>query len=97
VAPQETKAADARFDAPAPVAPHEVAPAEFAHPLLPVPKMQPSPVVVSENAPVKVTEIATTANESLPVGAPKMLNPIEYARALKTSTAVEVAANDVNI
>jgi hypothetical protein len=74
------------------IAPHEVAPAEFAHPLLPVPKMQPSPVVVSENAPAKVTEIATTANESLPVGAPKMLNPIEYARALKTSTAVEVAA-----
>jgi hypothetical protein len=74
------------------IAPHEVAPAEFAHPLLPVPKMQPSPAVVSENTPAKVTEIATTANESLPVGAPKMLNPIEYARALKTSTAVEVAA-----
>src|SRR5947207_6508462 len=40
------------------ISPHEVAPAEIAHPLLPVPKMQLSPAPVAESAPPKVTEVA---------------------------------------
>jgi L,D-transpeptidase catalytic domain len=74
------------------IAPHEVAPVEFSHPLLPVPKMQPSPVVVSENIPARVTEIATTSKETFPVAGPKMLNPVEYAQALKAHAAAEVAS-----
>jgi L,D-transpeptidase catalytic domain len=74
------------------ISPHEVAPADIAHPLLPVPKMQASPALVTENAPVKVTEVATTANEVPPVAAPKMLNPIEYAQALKARAAADVAS-----
>ena len=74
------------------ISPHEVAPTEIAHPLLPVPKMQPSPAPVAENALVKVTEVATAANEPFPVGATKMLNPIEYAQALKVRAATDLAS-----
>jgi lipoprotein-anchoring transpeptidase ErfK/SrfK len=74
------------------ISPHEVAPTEIAHPMLPVPKMQTSPAVVAENTLAKVTEVATAANEPFPVGATKMLNPIEYARALKVRAAADVAS-----
>src|SRR4029079_8542453 len=74
------------------ISPHEVSPAEIAHPLLPVPKMQPSPVPVAENTAPKVTEVATAGNGAFPVGAAKMLNPIEYAQALKVRAATDLAS-----
>ena len=74
------------------ISPHEVGPAEIAHAMLPVPKLRPSPPDVTETAPAKVTEIATTANEPLSVAAPKMLNPVEYAQALKVRAAADVAS-----
>jgi chemotaxis protein histidine kinase CheA len=84
------------------VAPHEVAPAEFAHPLLPVAKMQPAPAVVGDNAPavpgghVTRIELASAKADGLPDAGstmpPKLLNPIEYAQALKARASAEAAA-----
>jgi hypothetical protein len=54
--------------------------------------MRPAPDVVADNAPAKVTEVATTANEAFPVATPKMLNPVEYAQALKARAAADVAS-----
>jgi hypothetical protein len=71
------------------ISPSEVAPAAFTNPLLPVPKMQASPVPL-DVASAKVTEVAA-ADNALTV-APKLLNPIEYAQALKARAAAEIAA-----
>src|SRR5215471_2427992 len=71
------------------ISPNEVAPAAFTNPLLPVPKMQPSPLPL-DVASAKVTEVAA-ADNALTV-APKLLNPIEYAQALKARAAAEIAA-----
>src|SRR5215471_9680895 len=71
------------------ISPSEVAPAAFTNPLLPVPKMQASPVP-PDMASAKVTEVAA-ADNALTV-APKLLNPIEYAQALKVRAAAEIAA-----
>jgi len=74
------------------IAPREVAPSEFVHPLLPVPKMQPSPLELTENTGPRATELASAATETMPVGSPKLLNSIEYAQALKARAAADVAA-----
>ena len=89
------------------VSPHEVAPAEIAHPLLPVPKMQPAPAVVADNTPTEtlktpatagqgnaVIEVASAKNDAV-AGAstsPKMLNPVEYAQVLKVRAVDETTA-----
>ncbi len=73
------------------VSPHDVKPAEIVNPLLPVPQLQPAPALVTENRPAKVAEAATSASE-LPAAATKLLNPIEYARALKVRAAADVAS-----
>jgi lipoprotein-anchoring transpeptidase ErfK/SrfK len=74
------------------ISPHEVTPSAISHPLLPVPKMQPSPVPVVDATPPKVTEVATVANDPLPMGSLKLLNPLEYAQALKTRAAADLAS-----
>jgi lipoprotein-anchoring transpeptidase ErfK/SrfK len=74
------------------ISPHEIAPTEIAHPMLPVPKLQRSPAPVVENALVKNTQVATTANDYLPVGATKMLNPSEYAQTLKVRATADLEA-----
>ena len=71
------------------ISPSEVAPAAFTNPLLPAPKMQASPIP-PDMASAKVTEVAA-ADNALTV-APKLLNPIEYAQALKARAAAEIAA-----
>jgi hypothetical protein len=71
------------------ISPHEIQPSEFASPLLPTPKIQPSPALATSE---KVTEIASAGNQPLPVASPQMLNPIEYAQALKVRAAADVAA-----
>jgi hypothetical protein len=71
------------------VSPQEVTPVEMAHPLLPVPKMQPASALATEITPAR---IATAASDPLPAGRPKMLNPIEYAHDLILRTAAEVAS-----
>jgi lipoprotein-anchoring transpeptidase ErfK/SrfK len=43
------------------VSPHEVAPAEISHPLLPVPKMQPAPVFVSDSTPAEALKTSAYA------------------------------------
>src|SRR5262249_30569976 len=53
------------------ISPHELTPSTISHPLLPVPKMQPSPLPVVDAAPPKVTEVATAANAPLPIGSSK--------------------------
>ena len=74
------------------ISPHEVAPTAFAHPLLPVPKMQSTPVPLAGSTTPKITEIAAAGNEALPLGSPKLLNPLEYAQALKTRATADIAA-----
>jgi L,D-transpeptidase-like protein len=74
------------------ISPHELAPSSITHPMLPVPKMQPSPVPVAEVAAAKVTEVAAAGNDPLLLGAPKLLNPLEYAQALKERAAADIAA-----
>ena len=70
------------------IAPHEVAPSEFAHPLLPVPKLQMSPLATAENAAPKRTEVAAAGNDPIPLGSSKPLNPSEYAQALKARASI---------
>jgi lipoprotein-anchoring transpeptidase ErfK/SrfK len=74
------------------IAPHEVAPLEFAHPLLPVPKMQPSPVPVADATPPKATEVAAAGNDPVPLRSRNLLNPYEYAQALKSRATADIAA-----
>jgi len=74
------------------ISPHELTPSTISHPLLPVPKMQPSPLPVVDAAPPKVTEVATAANAPLPIGSSKPLNPLEYAQALKIRAAADLAS-----
>jgi hypothetical protein len=73
------------------ISPHEITPSEIAHPSLPLPKLQPAPVQVTENTPLRTTDVATAGIAALPVGAPRMLNPIEYAQALKTRALADAA------
>jgi hypothetical protein len=73
------------------ISPHEVAPATFTHPLLPVPKMQPSPAP-GEMVSAKVTEIAAADNAATLAVSPKLLNPLEYAQALKARATADIAA-----
>ena len=73
------------------ITPHELAPSEFAHPLLPVPKLQPSPLTTADSAP-KRTEVASAGDDPLPVASPKLLNPLEYAQALKARAAADMTA-----
>src|SRR5947207_1351675 len=62
------------------VSPHEVAPAEISHPLLPVPKMQPAPALVADSTPTATLktsayagqgsaaiEVASAKSDALPV------------------------------
>jgi L,D-transpeptidase catalytic domain len=72
------------------ISPNEVAPAAFTHPLLPVPKMQPSPVPGELAA--KVTEVAAVDDAATLAVSPKLLNPFEYAQALKARAAADMAA-----
>src|SRR5262245_54170785 len=74
------------------ISPHEVAPAAFAHPLLPVPKMQPLPAPLAEVTPPRITEVATADNAATLAVSPKLLNPLEYAQALKARAAADIAA-----
>ena len=74
------------------ISPHELAPSEFSHALLPVPKMQPSPAPLAETWSPKATEIAAAGNDPLPIASPKLLNPLEYAQALKVRAAADTAA-----
>ena len=48
------------------ISPHEVAPVSITHPLLPVPKMLPSPGSVADTAAAKVTEIAAAGYTPFP-------------------------------
>jgi hypothetical protein len=74
------------------ISPHEVAPASITHPMLPTPKLLPSPASVADAGPAKATEIAAAGNDPLPIGGPRLLNPLEYARALKARAAADVAS-----
>jgi lipoprotein-anchoring transpeptidase ErfK/SrfK len=73
------------------ISPGEVVPAAITNPLLPVPTLKPGPAL-AENTPQKPTEVAIAANASLPLGEPKLLNPVEYAKALKARAAADAAA-----
>jgi hypothetical protein len=74
------------------IAPREVAPSEFVHPLLPVPKIQPSLVAGAESTVSKITQLAIAGTGPISVGSPKLLNPLEYAQGLKARAAAEIAA-----
>jgi lipoprotein-anchoring transpeptidase ErfK/SrfK len=72
------------------ISPREVGPVEITSPLLPVPSLQPSPAL-AENVVQKPTEVATTATATLPLGEPKLLNPLAYAQALKVRAVADAA------
>jgi hypothetical protein len=74
------------------ISPHEVAPESMTHPMLPVAKLQSSPIPVADATPAKVTEIAAAGSDPLPLGAPKLLNPLEYAHALKARAAADLTS-----
>jgi hypothetical protein len=74
------------------IAPHEVTPLEFSHRLLPVPKMQASPLLAADNAEPKLTEVAAATGTALASETAKLLNPFEYAQALKARDAADIAA-----
>ena len=42
--------------------------------------------------PAKVTEIAAAGSDPLPLGAPKLVNPFEYAQSLKARAAADLAS-----
>ena len=72
------------------IAPHEVEPAAFAHPLLPVPKLQAFPSTTADNGVPKPTEVASAGNDYPTSAPPKLLNPLEYAQALKARAVAEI-------
>jgi lipoprotein-anchoring transpeptidase ErfK/SrfK len=88
------------------ISPREVKPADFSHSWLPVLKTHPDPSVVVEDTTLGGNEASADARQvgaaqvvsvstSLPDGAkpttPKLLNPIEYAHALKARATTEAA------
>src|SRR5215468_7596742 len=52
------------------ITPHDVAPLEFSHRLLPVPTMQASPLLAADNAEPKLTEVAAAGSAALPSETP---------------------------
>ncbi len=74
------------------IAPHEVAPSKFVHALLPVPKLQPSPLTVANNQAPRLTEVASAGDDHVSAGSPKLLNPYEYAQVLKGRAATDISA-----
>ncbi len=84
------------------VSPRDVVPQEFAHALLPVPKMQPAPEQAVETGAVvpaeRLTQVATTESGSDMIGAPaaaaetKLYNPIAYAKLLKIKADADAKA-----
>jgi len=71
---------------------HEVAPAPFAHPRLPVARIRPAPAGI-DGAALAALATPTVAATSEPAVAAKarMLNPIEYAQLLKARAAADAA------
>jgi lipoprotein-anchoring transpeptidase ErfK/SrfK len=74
------------------IAPHEVAPSKFAHTLLPVPKLQPSPLTIANNHAPRLTEVASAGDDHLSAGSPNLLNPYQYAQVLKDRAAADIDA-----
>ena len=64
----------------------EAAPVEFAHPLLPAPKMR-AQTAANDTAPASGSILASAV-----VSQPALLNPIQYAEQLKVKAAAEAAA-----
>ena len=52
------------------ITPHEVAPSKFAHALLPVPKLQPSPLTIANNQGPRLTEVASAGDDHVSAGLP---------------------------
>lgn len=88
------------------ISPRDTAPVEFSHSLLPLPKMQPPPVMPAssqqasasggsvEFASMGSSSMTTAAVPDASVEAPKLLNPIAYAGALKERAAADKALAD---
>ncbi len=84
------------------VSPRDVVPQEFAHALLPVPKMQPAPEPAIETGGVPPAELLTQVAASEPgpemIGEPaagaetKLYNPIAYAKLLKAKADADAKA-----
>ena len=84
------------------VSPRDVVPQEFAHALLPVPKMQPAPEPAIETGGVPPAELLTQVAASEPgpemIGEPvagaetKLFNPIAYAKLLKAKADADAKA-----
>ena len=87
------------------VAPRDVAPVEFSHPLLPLPKMYEAPVIpaspaqqASRAASVELASadpVSAKEGEDAASGSTKLLDPIAYATALKRRATAEKAAADL--
>ena len=72
------------------ISPYEITPSVLAHPLLPVPKMQPFLVNLAETT--TTTAAGVWPANIGPMGSPKLLNPYEIAQALKRSAASDMAS-----
>jgi len=77
------------------VAPEDVQPVELAHPALPAPTLTAPPV--AEGGPAKPTLVATAADRTAVPGeaaplAPKLLTPLDRAKAARAQTLAEAPA-----
>jgi lipoprotein-anchoring transpeptidase ErfK/SrfK len=92
------------------VSPRDTAPVEFSHSLLPLPKMQPAPTMpagsqqasaseasvelASMGSPASTMTTAAVPDTNTSLEAPKLLNPIAYAGALKERAAADKTLAD---
>lgn len=87
------------------VTPSDVRPVEFSHPLLPLPKMHEAPAIpasptqqAASSPSVELASMDTAAVENGSAAAPatpKLLNPIDYAKALKQRALADRSAADL--
>lgn len=90
------------------VSPTDIQPVEFSHPLLPLPKMHEAPAIpaapaqqAAGSASVELASIDTagvdgaSSSAAAPPTSPKLLNPIDYAKALKQRALADKSAADV--
>jgi lipoprotein-anchoring transpeptidase ErfK/SrfK len=86
------------------VSPTDIRPVEFSHPLLPLPKMHEAPTIpasptqqAASSPSVELASMDTAAVEggSAAAATPKLLNPIDYAKALKQRALADRSAADL--
>jgi hypothetical protein len=75
------------------VSAQEVLPGDFSHPHLPTPKFLPAPAAPAETLAAKPVEtVSLTAPAPGEAGSAKLLNPLDYAKALRAAAEAKIKA-----